>query len=746
MTRCPALLLALGLAAALPVAAQVPALAPVEDLPELRADGTLPVPLPQVAPPPVSFDAGGLSDEEGAAATVLADSVTVSGDRQLEAAGGVVVWYQGTRLIADRVLFDGTSDRITITGPIHLTRPGDEGTPDEAVLVADSAQLDRKLRAGLLRGARLVLARELQMAAQEVQLSGEGRLATLTHVVASSCRVCAASPIPLWEIRARSITHDADARRLTFDHPQFRAFGLPVASLPMAITAPAPGVERMSGLLRPRIRTTSKLGFGVKLPYFQTLGDHADLTLTPYLATGRTTTLEWRARRAFAGGAAQIEGAVSRDDIREGETRGYVFGSARIALPADFTLQAQLQAVTDRDYLSDYDKGDPERLWSGVTLERVRDGEEIAFRGGAYRTLREGEVQATLPTQVVDALWRRRFEAGGGLAMLEWSAHAHRRPSDADVLGRDVARASFSAGWSREVVLGAGVLAGTEARLDADLWRTAQDSGVEDVVARAVPTVAIGLRWPLIRAGSGATDIVEPRVQLVWSPARDADDAVANEDGIEAPLDEGNLFALDRIPGRDLRETGLRANVGLSWTRVGVDGSSFSVTAGRVFRESADAALPGLEGLRADWLLAANVTGTQGLAAVGRVLLDDDRDVTAAEARLGILRPDLRLSVGYGRFDGMEEADFDGGWQVADGWWASAAARYDLDADRPRRAALGVIWRTDCLTLEAAIARDWGFPGEAADTGFDFSVQLGGFGQGSGDRLPGTVARRTCMR
>lgn len=743
--RRHALLLALGLAAA-PAAAQGPALAPVGDLSDLRADGTLAVPLPMVAAAPVSFDGRGLPDNDTAPATVLADSVTLSGDRQLDAAGGVVVWYQGTRLIADRVQFDGTRDRVTITGPIHLTRPADEGSADEVVIVADSAELDSDLRAGLLRGARLVLARELQMAAREVRLSGEGRMATLTHVVASSCRVCAASPVPIWEIRARSIVHDADTRRLTFDHPQLRAFGLPVASLPLTVTAPGPGVERMSGVLRPRIRTTSKLGFGAKLPYFMTLGDSADLTLTPYLAVNRTATLEWRARQAFASGAVLIEGAVSRDDIREGETRGYVFGSARFALPSDFTLTAQLQAVSDLDYLSDYGKGDPDRLWSGVTLERVRAAEVIVLRGGTYRTQREGEVQATLPTQVVDALWRRQFALGGGMARLEWSAHAHRRPSDLDVLGRDVARASLGAGWTREVVLGHGVLGRAEGRLDADLWRTTQDSGVDEIVARAAPTLALGLRWPLIRAGAGATDIVEPHVQLVWSPDRSADDSVANEDGIEAPLDEGSLFALDRIPGRDLRETGLRANLGLSWTRVVPNGGSVAVSAGRVWREDDSTELATTGTLRSDWLLSANVTSARGLAAVGRLLLDDDRDVTAAEARVGILRPELRLTAGYARFDDMEEIAFDGGWQVADGWWASAATRYDLDADRTRRAAIGVTWRTDCITLEAAVERDWGLPGEPADTGFDLSVQLGGFGAPSADRTPGTVARRSCMR
>lgn len=755
--RAVALLAALAPAAA---GAQAgPALAPTAAPYDARAsaDGSDLLPPPEVADPDSALMLEG-SDaaRDGGAATLLADSITLTDSDRLEAEGGVIVWYQGARLVAERVIFEEAADRVLIEGPIHLSRPGEPG--DISVLVADAAELDPDLRGGILRGARLVLARELQMAASEVRLTGDGRVTALRNVVASSCRICAGDPTPLWEIRARRITHDADLSRLTFERPQFRAFGRPVLALPFTITAPDPTVERMTGLLLPRLRTTSGLGAGIKLPYFITLGDSADLTLTPYLSYSRTATLEARYRRAFVNGAMEVEGAVSRDDLREGETRGYVFGVARFRLAGGFDLGMQLQDVSDRDYLDDYGIPSGERLWSGATLDRVQGRELVAARAGAYQTLRDGEVQSTMPTQVVDALWRRSFALPaplGGDAMLEWSAHAHRRPSDADVIGRDVARASFTAGWTRDAVLAAGLLGRVDARIDADIWRVSQDSTADDAVARVVPTLSAELRWPLVRAAGHATEVLEPVMQIAWSPDRDKDDAAPIEDAFDIALDEGNLFALDRIPGRDLRETGLRATMGLSWTRFDAQGRSFGLAAGRVIRDEADPAFDGtvLGGLRSDWLLAANFQGAEGLAAAGRVLVGDDRAVTRAEARLGWLRPDLRLSAGYVRINGIgdveavEEVALDGGWQVADGWWASAAARYDIDADRPRSAALGVAWKNECVTLEAAIGRDFGAPGEDADTDFNVSLRLGGFGAASGgDRVPGTVARRRCLR
>lgn len=766
VAACVALAL-LGTPLAAQVAPDGPALAPLTEplAPLARADGSESTIRPVVAQAPRVTDATPTAPVgPGSEATVLADMVTLTGDRRLEASGGVVVWYQGTRLVAPRLIYDGAADRLLIEGPINLQRPGDRGTPSEAVLIADAAELDGELRAGLLRGARLVLNRELQLAAREVRVSDgpAGRITVLDRVAASSCRVCAGSPTPLWEIRARRITHDEATRRLTFERPQFRAFGVPLAAVPFTVSAPDPTVERMSGFLRPELRTTSNLGVGLKLPYFRTLGDSADLTLTPYLSFSRTATLAARYRRAFSNGALIWDGAITRDDIRNG-TRGYTFGAANFDLPNGYSLAAQLQWASDRDYIDDYGISDADRLWSGVTLSRVQRDRLAIIDAGSYRTLRTGEDQDLLPTQVIDAVWIQRWAPPapvGGQARLSWGVHGQRRPSSADVIGRDVARASLSADWQRSAVLGAGLLAKGALRLDADIWRISDDPTMDRLAHRAVPTLGLELRWPLSRTGAGGSDLLEPVVALAWSPHRaEDDDGVPNEDSLFPEIDEGNLYALDRLPGRDRTETGLRAAAGVGWTRITTGGTSLGLTAGRLwYRDDdglpTDSVLGQRNGAaRADWLVAATLQHPDGLTAVGRALLGDHGDVTSGEARLGWLRPDLQVSAGYAyaapgivQGDRLSQLGFDTGWQVRTGWWARATGRYNLDNQRAQRAALGVTYRNECITVEAAVNRRWDAPGgDDPETGFDLAIRLGGFGRDS-DALPGTVARRSCMR
>lgn len=209
-------------------------------------------------------------------ASLVADSILVTADGQLVAEGNVEVFYDGTRLTAARVVYDRSADRMVIDGPILVV------TPDGTVFEARQAQLDPQLEGGMLLGARLVLDRQLQLAAGRIDRV-DGRYSRLDQVAATSCRVCAGQD-PLWEIRARRVTHDEEAQQLYFEGAQFRIRGTPVLALPR-MRLPDPTLDRASGFLIPRIRSSDQLGIGLELPYFIRLGDARDLTLTPYLSS-----------------------------------------------------------------------------------------------------------------------------------------------------------------------------------------------------------------------------------------------------------------------------------------------------------------------------------------------------------------------------------------------------------------------------------------------------------------------------
>ncbi|WP_126976580.1 LPS-assembly protein LptD [Frigidibacter oleivorans] len=691
-------------------------------------------------------------------ATLVADALLIDAEGRLTATGSVEAFYGTARLRAAAITYDPATERLQITGPITLVE-GDGAT----IVLASAADLSTDMTEGLLEGARLVLDRQMQVAAQSIQRT-QGRYTRAARVRASSCEVCAANPVPLWEIRATSVVHDEVERQLYFDNAQFRVIGIPVFWLPY-LRAPDPTLDRSRGFLAPSIRTTSGLGTGIKLPYFIPIGQSRDLTVTPYVSTNVTRTVELRYRQAFRAGDIEFRGSLSRDDLEPGETRGAFFGTGSFDIGSDFRLNFGIEAVTDDAYISDYGLGDSDRLESFVEVTRTRRNDYVLGRLIHYDSLREGEDNSTLPTLIGDFTWVRRFAPAiiGGEGGLTFQTHSHLRTSDEEtdangdgiVDGRDVARATIAADWRRNWIADNGMILAALTELTADVYEVRQDPAYDDLELRVTPAVGAELRWPFLRpapAGGGAAWVVEPVVQVAWSPGDSADDEVPNEDSVLVEFDEGNLFSLDRFPGADAHEAGLRANVGFTATRHAPRGASLAFALGRVVRTEDLGQFnssTGLDGATSDWLLAAQYDGASGLTVTNRALFDDDFDVSRNELRL--IWSAERYSVGSSfiwlepdlaeqRPEATSQLAVDAAWDISADWAAQLETRYDFEADRAARAGLGLQYSTECVTLDLSLSRRFtSSTSVRATTDFDLAVVLNGFGSGNRGS-----ARRAC--
>ncbi|SIO23586.1 LPS-assembly protein [Rhodovulum sp. ES.010] len=671
------------------------------------------------------------------AATLIADRVRVGELRQLVAEGDVEVLYGDTRLRASRVTYDREGGRLTIDGPIKLT------TGDGTVVVADSADLSTDLTEGILRSARMVLDQQLQLAAADIRRVA-GRYNELDRTVASACQVCAESEVPLWQIRARRIVHDQQEKQLYFDHARLEVVGVPVFYLPR-LRVPDPTLERATGFLTPSIRATDRLGTGLKLPYFIALGPHQDLLLTPYVSTSRTRTLEFRYRRAFRRGDIEVEGAISRDSLREDELRYYLFAEGGFDLPRDFRLSFDFEDVSDPGYLFDYDYADKDRLDSAIGLTRARRDELIAADLIHYETFRDSENNATIPSYVGDASYRRRFAPPGigGIAAFSLSADGLYRDSTASVDGRDLARLSAGLDWRGDWVTGNGVVLAAMGALDIDHYRVGDDAARSGHSTRVTPAATVELRWPMVKTGAGgASHLLEPVVQLAWSREDDGD--IPNEDSVLVEFDEANLFSLSRFPGEDAREAGFRANLGIGWTRYDPAGWSLGLTVGRIFREEdlgQFAGGSGLDGDRSDWLAAISVDLPGNLSLSNRALFDDGFDFTKNDLRVDWQSDRVALGSSLlwteanpaeSRPDDRSEWVMDAAYRFRPNWTGKVDWRYDFVGEEASKAGIGLEYRNECVMVDLSLSRRFtASTSVRPTTDFGLTVSLIGFGSGS---------------
>jgi len=491
------------------------------------------------------------------------------------------------------------------------------------------------------------------------------------------------------------------------------------------------------------------------VPFFIKLGDHRDLTLTPYLSS-RTTTLEFRYRQAFSRGQIEFQGAITEDDLRPSEVRGYLFGTGVFQLDNDYVLQFDVETTSDDAYLTEYGYSSKDRLDSAITLTRAKRDELRQFSLVNFRTLRDDEDNATLPTNVLDAIYERRFHprAMGGELRLFASAHTHFRNSaldvdgpdaDTDVDGRDVVRANVGAEWLRSWTFRGGLQMQTQLGAEFDAFQVDQDSTFPNTASGATPQGAITFRYPFVRRSAGGTQLLEPVLQVAYVGGDPLD--VPNDESTRVEFDEGNLLELSRFPEPDARERGASAAIGLNWSRFSDNGWEARLSLGQVVREDPAAEYSktsGLAGASSDVLVAGQLVIGNGFSVSGRALFGGNFEASKAELRGAWSNERTRLAGTYlwlvddldeDRPDPVSELTVDGAYNFNRHWSLTSNVRYDLEDDRAAYAGLGLTYDNECVSASLSVNRDFtSSTSVEPSTNVGFRVSLRGFSAQTGTR------------
>lgn len=675
------------------------------------------------------------------AATLMADSVSITADNRLIASGNVEAFFDGTTLSAARITYDEATDRLIIDGPIFIK------AADGTILTAESADLDPKLQNGLLLSARMVLNEQLQLAANRIDRV-DGRLTQLTKVAATSCNVCDGRP-PLWDIRASRIVHDQEAQQLYLDNAVLRVRGLPIFWLP-TMRMPDPSLDRATGFLAPSYQSNDLLGLGIRTPYFIKIGDHRDLTLIPFLSA-ETRTLEARYRQAFLNGDIEVNTAVSRDSIDDGATRGYIAYKGDFALPRDYRLNFGGILTSHDEYLAQYGYSSADYLKNALTVARIEPQSYVIGEVAIYHTVKNGETDADIIPVVISFGTEKQHDYASGVLTLGVDSDLQLRYGNGNTgADRDVFRIGAYADWTQSWVRPSGLVIEGDLELTADAYGFNNDP-VNDTAFRMVPTASVTLRYPMASTErDGSVNLLEPMLMVGWSDV--IGDTVPNEDSGTADFDEANLFSLSRFPGDDRAETGAQAAYGVSWLHIAPQGWNARFLIGQVVRdEPADFTnSSGLSGAGSDLLLAGQMSLVNGLHVHGRTLLDGEWDIGKSELGVGWANDRIDLTAEYlwlpadldeNRTEVTSEWALDAGYIVNDNWNVGLNGRYDIDAQSPVNAQILVGWQNECVKVEFSASRSYTVSTTLEPTtDYGLTVGIAGFGTST----TGVAPRRVC--
>ncbi|WP_442866729.1 LPS-assembly protein LptD [Aurantiacibacter sp. MUD61] len=670
-----------------------------------------------------------------------ADELNYDQDTDTVTASGNVLLRSGDQSVrADAVTWNRLTGQIMATGDVRFV---DE---DGNQLFTDSLELTDELEAGAMTNLLFAFRQGARLAAEQATRDVEGNI-ELQRAVYSACPVtnaegCAQNPS--WRITAERVWYDSETERIRFSDAYLELFGARILPLP-GLTLRADGSAE-SGFFVPNIGITASNGIELSGSYYWRLADNRDLTLTGYVFTEAAPMVSAEYRHLTDGGAFQVTAygtygtriplnsnvATSEEDIR-----GYIETNGRFQLDENWTASGSIRLASDRTFLRRYDISREDRLRSTVQLERIDDNSYVSIAGWATQALLvstdQGQVPLALP--LVDARYRLEDPILGGNVELQANTLAITRAE-----GQDTQRAFARAQWDyrtltpmgQEITL-TGLVRGDVYHSDDNfLTITPSYRGEGGWQARGIAIAAVDVTWPFAGEFLGGTQILTPRVQLVAAPdIRNMD--IPNEDARAIDLEDSNLFALNRFPGYDRVEDGVRLTYGFDW-QANFPGWRIETTFGQSYRLTDEPTLfPDGTGLNEQWsdfVGRTQVRFRDFVKFTHRFRLDKDSlavrrneiDATigsdATYLELGYLRLDRDIDLSFEDLQDREELRAAGRVAFADHWSVFGSAVVNLtdreedpsftaDGFEPLRTRLGIAYADECLEFGFTWRRDY---------------------------------------
>jgi LPS-assembly protein len=694
----------------------------------------------RVDAPPDRPPADGLTEDQ---LYLEADTVSRDEEKGLTVArGDVRARFQGRTLTADEVTFEASTRLIRARGNVRIINP------DRTAQFAQEIVLDQSLSVGAAAGFAVRSEGQVKMAAASAVRRSE-TLNELNQAIYTPCEICAKNgdpKTPSWSIQAEKITQDRTNQVVSYRNAVIRVRGTPVLFIPV-FWHPDPQAERRSGFLTPALQTSGRRGLSYEQPYVHVFSPSADLTISPQINSQVAPFLNAHYRQRFRTGAIDVRGGFTYDRDFDGDgdsfgdptARSYILASGAFALTPEWKWGFSAERTSDTLLFEKYDIGDvyvargpfvpdDRRLISQVYA--TRQTATSWFSAGAFsiQGLRPEDDDRTFPQ--VGPFVEGRFEpfpdlAGGRLRIRASGVVLTRDAapsSPAGVPGLDSRRATFEGDWRRTSTSLGGIRVTAFGNLRMDGYSLGDVDGVAGRTTsqgRAIASAGADVSLPVARRIEQALVVIEPTAQLVASAGsaliRAGRDAAGspiylNEDSATVVFDETSLFRLNRFPGYDLTEDGLRLSLAARASVLWDDGRRANLVLGRSFRSSDSdvfSTTSGLSRKASDWIVAAEAEPLQGVSLFVRTRLDgEDLEVRRAEAGANV---SLKRGSGYfrylkeesGPYSGRREnADLGGEVFFSESWGVSVYGNRDIAASAWVIRDIGLVYRDDCTRLD----------------------------------------------
>ncbi len=555
---------------------------------------------------------------------------------RVSAVGNVQIFYNGTSVEADKVIYDQKTKRLHAEGNIRMT------DADGKITYANILDLSDDYRDGFVDSLRVDTADATRMAASRADRT-KGNYTVFENGVYTACAPCREDPKkpPLWQVKGARIIHDQTEKMLYFEDARLEFYGVPLAYMPFFST-PDPTVKRKSGFLMPYVTSYNPFGVGVEVPYYFALAPNYDLTLSPRFTTRQGVLVQGEFRQRLLDGAYQIR-AYGIDQLDQKvfagqpgdrQFRGGFDTQGQFALNDKWVWGWDGVLVSDYYFFSDYrlkQYSDPLQSFLSLPTEAISQlyltgvGNRSYFDARAvhYLSFSGNQSQVPIIAPVIDYSNVINHSVIGGEFSYKFNFTNLTRdqaqfdpistlantsflclPTSADPMARTpnncllrgvpgtYTRLTAEAQWRKSFTDSYGQIWTPFASLRADAINAdiSNQPGVSNFLqpgnastVRFMPAVGLEYRYPFINVQPWGTTTIEPIAQVIIRPNESYAGKLPNEDAQSLVFDATNLFSVDKFSGYDRVEGGGRANVGVKATTQFDQGGSINFLFGQSY-------------------------------------------------------------------------------------------------------------------------------------------------------------------
>jgi LPS-assembly protein len=673
-------------------------------------------------------------------------------DRQkIIAVGGVQIDYGGYKLVAKRVEYDQKSGRMTAIGEIEMVEPGGNR------IYADKLDVTDDFANGFIEALRIETADNTRLVANKGRRVNSDEM-ILEKGVYTACEPCKEHPEkpPLWQVRAERVIQNGKTHTIRLENAEFQLFGKSIAFLPV-LEVPDHTVKRKSGFLFPKMSSEENLGFGLGIPYYQTLTPHMDatLTVTGYTMQGVLFDAEFRQRFKYGQHTFHIAGidqmnrqefSANTSDRRESQ-RVAASSKAEFKINPRWTFGWDILAQSDNNFARTYSLFDSDQpihtnqvYLSGLGRRNSFDMRSFYFDVQDADPKDTAEEKQAVVHPVMDYNYIHPESVAGGQlsatfnfqSLTRTTTDRIRKINDIDVFDRYAGIAGTSnrfttdVEWKRMFTVPGGLVLtpllaarGDGFYLDTNNVPSAYtgDYYTGTDATRYMLTAGIEARYPLLITTDNASHIFEPVVQVYARPDEQLAGALPNEDAQSFVFDASNLFERDKFSGFDRVEGGTRANVGFRYTGTfdsgytlrSIFGQSYQL-AGKNSFASHDlvnvGANSGLETDRSDYVGSAGIEIPNGLSfTLGGRADEKSLEIRRTDATVGYSGSRLQTELTYSQIAAQPKYGYptDGNEvqstslvKVKDFWSVYGSMTWDLNNNVLSRRSVGFAYDDTC--------------------------------------------------